>query len=199
MQRTSHPGVSLSPTWGQRGTQATVLSLGGGGEAGHHRSPLRDSSDPGKCLSPRGTAGCTGHSAEPGGEAGHHRSPPWDSSVRGSPRMGQLCLHWLETSCLASVQTCEENRHQWEKQACKRPRTRQGGSHVLSEPPGRPRTQAPAKPRSRACGGLQVLSPQEGRRWLWQWSAGCSTSERRGQVNPPESSRSHWSRVKSKH
>ena len=31
MQRTSHPGVSLSPTWGQRGTQATVLSLGGGG------------------------------------------------------------------------------------------------------------------------------------------------------------------------
>lgn len=122
---------------------------------------MQRNSHPGKCHSaPRGDSGghrpqCWAWGGRPVIRGAHRGTPAYEAA----PIWGQLCLHWLETSCFASVQTCEENRRQREKQACKCPHARQGGGHVLSDPPGRPGTQAPAKPRSRACGGLQVVSP----------------------------------------
>ena len=41
-------GLSLSPTWGQPGTQATVLSLAGAREAGRPRRPPQDPSTRGR-------------------------------------------------------------------------------------------------------------------------------------------------------
>lgn len=128
-----------------------------------------------------------GAGERPAARGERHETP----ASEAGPRVGQLCRHWLGSSCFASVQTCEEKRRQRRSRRVTVPMPGRGRPCAVAtcSDPGCPGTRSRPSAAAGCAVGSQVVSPPEGRCWLWRRSAGCGTCEMRG----------HQNRVKSKH